>query len=107
MFVERLTKEDIIEFINSCSIKKYSITDINHFNFYGFNRWDVRLEKVDKYDSFNKFKYTIVLEDFSIDGACLIDKKLFKAFMYKKFGEEYKQAFNDQLKRKFEEELIK
>ena len=47
MFVEKLTKEDIMEFINSCSIKEYSITDINHFNFYGINsnRNDINFPK--------------------------------------------------------------
>ena len=48
-YYPKYDKEDIIEFIHSCSIKEYSITDINHLNFYGMNRWDVRLKKVDKY----------------------------------------------------------
>ena len=31
----------------------------------------------------------------------------YKTFMLKKFGEEYKQAFNENLKKKYEEEMIK
>lgn len=105
MFVERLTKDDVRELINSLNIKDYSITLIQRIDIYGFNRWSVDLLKNDEFRS-RPSRATVVIEDFRTYGLW-VDKKLFKAYMYKKFGEEYKQAFNDQLKRKYEEELIK
>ena len=102
MFVEKLTKDEIKELIYSLNIGNYAVESIDYIGVYDINRWWVELKNNDGIGK------SIFVSDFEIQAKGLyMDKNIFKSFMYKKFGEEYKQAFNDQLKRKFEEELIK
>ena len=56
---------------------------------------------------------SLIMNDFSADAngvPCIYPErlnKMFKAFMYFKFGNEYKNAFNENLRKKYEEEMIK
>ena len=104
MFIERLKKEDVDVFIHALGIKnRYEITSVEQIKVYSINRWEIRMKSKS-----SGFRARICFEDFTVYGDWNVNTKLvFKAFMYAKFGEEYKQAFNENLKQKYESEMIK
>lgn len=104
MFVEKLTRQDVEVFIKALGLEeRYEITSINHINVYSLNKWDIRLKSKS-----TGVRAGIAFDDFVVFGDTnYYTKNVFKAFMYAKFGEEYKQAFNERLKQKYESELIK
>lgn len=104
MFIDRLTKDDVQELITDLNLdKNFWISDVNYLDFYEFQRWEIKLVR-----KTSGFRSTISFKDFEIHGNCSsYDKQAFKDFMCKKFGDEYKQAFNERLRKKYEEEMIK
>ena len=104
MFVERLTTNDIEILITALKLKDmYWIANIESPKYCMGNVWKIRM--VNKSSG---FRSKISFNDFKIYGNCPFNaSKIFKAFMYAKFGDEYKQAFNERLTKKYQEELIK
>ena len=107
MFIERLKDEEVLEFIQRPTIILPTQT--------------IREIKINR-DRQNAIRVYITLpngcirmfslNDFSIatDKECIDAKELkfeWEYYMCDKFGEEYKKAFNDNIKKKYEAELIK
>ena len=130
MFVEKLNERDI-ELLIKTFLKKYNVPyhleNIKHLNtshstIWKSNIWGAKIIFEDK--SFVQKSNVCAISDFEIrigtgfylnpEEPSLFDKDEieemftnFKKFMYKKFGDEYKQAFNENLKKKYESEMIK
>ena len=104
MFIERLTKEDVEVFIKASGLNnRYEITSVDQIKIYSINRWEIRMKS-----KTSGFRARICFEDFHIYGDWNVNtKQVFKAFMLAKFGDEYKQAFNENLTKKYQSELIK
>lgn len=101
MFVERLTKKDIVNLMKKLG---YCV-DFNLIK--TENSIQIRFQ-------FNLNPYCLTIEDFSIklvvncfDSTKPKHNNLFKLFMKDKFGDEYKTAFNENLRKKYEAEMIK
>ncbi|MBQ9786347.1 MAG: hypothetical protein IJW25_02660 [Clostridia bacterium] len=104
MFIERLSDAEIKTFIES-NIQDEYIEEYCSVNRYG-NEGSLFLRLMNgslRCISFNDFNIGTEMENVDVDGL----KSAWKNFIYQKFGEEYKQAFNDNLRKKYEQELIK
>ena len=103
MFVEKLTKKDVKDFIAIVNISNdHAFLSANFVEVGGLNTWFVKFRNLET----NK-TYTISFTDFNVVSSLPKFKARFKAFMVRKFGEEYKKAFNKNLKQKYKEEMIK
>jgi len=104
MFIERLTKEDVEVFIKALGLNnRYEITSVDQIKIYSINRWEINMKSKSTVR-----KNHIYFVDFNVYGDCTgYTKQVFKAFMLAKFGDEYKQAFNENLTKKYQLELIK
>jgi len=103
MFIERLSYNEIKDFVQEAT--KMQADSIGKIG-------DEQVVLIYNTEGVNQEKSGVYLKDFECRSQLLNSttkslKKQWKQFMYSKFGEEYKQAFNEDLKRKFEEELIK
>ncbi|MBQ9786346.1 MAG: hypothetical protein IJW25_02655 [Clostridia bacterium] len=104
MFIEKLKESDVEKLIQEIdNQKRYKILSLNFWDIDAFSKWVVKLERID-----DQRQCSIYFSDFNITTSFLgITQTGFKTAMYHMFGEEYKQAFNDNLRKKYEQELIK
>jgi len=105
MFIERLKDEEILEFLkNSLFVIAKDISERGEIKRYGdavavFVKLDNGAIRIISLSDFN------VSTDKEISAPMLNFQ--WKKFMHQKSGDEYKQAFNENLKKKYEEEMIK
>ena len=104
MFIEKLSDDDIRAFVVE-NIQDEFIQEYCSVNRYG-SECSVFLRLKNgalSCVSFNDFNIGADME-----SVCVENLKLqWKKFMHQKFGDKYKQAFNENLKRKYESEMIK
>jgi len=105
MFVERINREELSKAIKSIDI------DVDIYEFLKRNDEGLYIQIDNGCMGPNP---EFVITDFevkSLNSYARITEKFMKKFMKKflleKFGEEYKTAYNENLKNKFEEEIIK
>ena len=103
MFIEKLTKKDIVSIIKEVMNFDGEISSIRKTD----------KEIIVRYMGI-WYAHEITISDFSvnaninaIDETKVEHQNKFKAFMLNKFGDKYKQAFNEKLKQKYESEMIK
>ena len=104
MFIDRLRQKDIDVFIKALGLcDRYEIMSVDRVKVYSIDRWEINM----KSKSTGRRNH-IYFVDFNVYGDCTsYTKQVFKAFMLAKFGDEYKQAFNENLRKKYESEMIK
>ncbi len=102
MFVEKLKEEDVTQFVTKNLDKKVSSVKFadNAINVYFNNEYSCWMEGL----IFTDFEIILLLRG-DFDANMLNEK--WTAFMQQKFGDEYKQAFNENLRKKYEAEMIK
>jgi len=95
MFVEQLSKEDIIEYITNYELPKYDDYMKNQYDFKAITNYKVSEGKITFRIRDKKFKFTDFDYTTNYIIACYngVHSKRWLNFMYKRFGEEYKQAF--------------
>ena len=103
MFIEKLTQRDIVELVKQVTgfngkIAKVGKTE-REMRISYLNDWYENILSVSDFD----IKYVVNC----FEETTAQHKNLFKTFMLKKFGNKYKDAFNNNLKQKYESELIK
>ena len=104
MFIERLSDEEIKSFVKQ----------------YVKNDWTGEYRALNRYGDEASLFITIYggalrsvcINDYNISTDLeYVDRdeigSLWKKFMYEKFGDEYKQAFNENLRKEYESEMIK
>ena len=104
MFVEKLTDADIKEFIER-NIQVEYIQEYCSVNRYG-NEGSLFLRLINgalRCISFNDFNIGTEMENVDVDSL----KSAWKNFMLQVFGNEYKQAYNENLRQQYESEMIK
>ena len=102
MFIEKLTDEDIKQLMSKF-VRKAKLIEIE------------RQERCICVSYATKeFDIVAIIENFDVhvfaagfDTTSPKTTRLFKLFMLEKFGDEYKQAFNENLRKKYESEMIK
>lgn len=125
MFIEQLKEKDVQTLVKRVlGKKKYRVYQTKYFENSKLWGVDVRFENTTFKGQ--EIKELVVFGDFHLEMGkadsplCKINPstiywnhevehmfETFKAFMLKKFGDEYKQAFNENLKQKYESEMIK
>ena len=106
MFIEKLKDEEILNFLNDY-VFVFPECNKEHCR---VNRYSGAVSVMIKLSNGKIMIFT--MDDFVIESAQLqtggkMVNYQWKKFMHQKFGDEYKQAFNEQLKKKYEQELIK
>ena len=103
MFIEKLTKQDFIDFSKNY-VKEKLIGAYKRHN-------DVYFTMQNKIEGSTLNYYMSDFKVIAVDYQSVIKSdeinKLWKQFMCDKFKEEYKQAYNQNLKKQYEEDLIK
>ena len=104
MFIEKLKESDVEKLIQEIDDgKRYKILSSKFWDIGAFSKWVVELQRIE-----DQRQCSISFSDFNITTTFLgITQSEFKMAMYHKFGEEYKLAFNENLKQKYESEMIK
>ena len=103
MFVEKLTKRDIKDFVAILNVSnEHSFVSADFITMGGINTWFVKFRNLE-----NERRYTLCFTDFKCTSTFTNIQAKFKTFMVKKFGDEYKDAFNKNLKQQCKEEMIK
>ena len=95
MFVEKLSKKDIIEYITKYELPNYDDYVKSQYDFSAITNYKVGEGKItfkirDKKFKFTDFDYTT---NYTIALYNGVHHKRWLSFMYKRFGEEYRQAF--------------
>ena len=104
MFIEKLKESDVEKLIEEIDDgKRYKFISAQFYDIGDFSKWFVRLEKIE-----NQKEYSISFNDYGINATLLgFSQSGFKMAMYHMFGDEYKQAFNENLRKQYELEMIK
>lgn len=102
MFLERVSNEELAEFIGKET----------YFSKLTFERGEVNgivyaSVHIDEDTELFFRDFDILIMDCEYDEDEEYMKNQWKKFMHEKFGEEYKKAYNENLMKKYEEEMIK
>ncbi len=104
MFVEKLTSSDVEKIAKKLTLAKtYKVVDVKNLSIAWYSGWQVTVV-----NSVTGGRRTFTLTDYEIvNHIAKEDNERFKQLMYAKFGDEYKTAFNENLRKKYEAEMIK
>lgn len=121
MFVEKLKSEDYMKFIydNLFNCSEYSTAKILNYSVVIGNGNNLPKATIDVqyyWQNHSFFNATLEFKDFNFKVKNASDSryeetelysKKWRKFLYSKFGEEYKTACNEHLKKDYEDNLIK
>jgi len=107
MFINRLKQEEVREFIEKTFNKnvKLSINADNAENDSIGDSFFLEIPKVLKTQVIHFTDFKVECYDRKLDLEAINNS--WKNFLTEKFGDEYKQAFNENLRKKYESEMIK